>query len=923
MKEIIIENAHAHNLKNVSVTIPRNQFIVVTGPSGSGKSSLIYETLHLESQKRYLEALSSFGKNYFQPPIHTKVSMIKGISPTLAIDQKTTISNRRSTVGTVTEIYDFLRLLFTHLGVAHSPLTKKPLGARDFQSLIYQMGDIPSGAKVTIVAPVILSQKGEHKEIIDKMINKYGMQTIIVDGKSYESDKIPKIDKNKYHDIYGVIDRIVFDTMKKDRVEQSILAAMKVSDQSVIIIIDGHATFYSLNYYCPESKINYPKLQPRLFSYNSPLGACKECDGIGEVLKIDESTLIKNSQLPFNKTTLYKVISKDASLFLVTKKLFSSQSIELESPINSWPSTFKSLLIFGADTKREEKTKIKKFPGLIKYFSSMVDQEEFLYSDESIAKISKNIPCPKCKGKHLQDYPLNVQLWGKTIDQYVECDITALEEIFSKVELKTTEEIKIGKKLCLEITQRLRFLNQVGLGHLQLARSAATLSGGELQRIRLATQLGTSLSGVIYILDEPSIGLHPIDNEMLIKTIKQLRDLKNTVIVIEHDEQTMREADFIIDIGPQSGNLGGEIVYSGTSKIFFDSDTLTASYLKKNELKLEINKRNFTEFLSITGIKKNNLKNIDIHIPLNSLTCVTGRSGSGKSTLVHEVLKSALNELIFKEADRGDDYKTVQSDATLNDYLLISQRPVGRTPKSIPLTYLGVFDVIREIYANTTQAKLLGLSASHFSFNSALGRCTACEGNGRIKMQMMFLSDAYIPCVQCKETRYRPEILTIFYKGANINDVLNMTAKEALEHFKHYKKLNFAFELLLNVGLSYLKLGQPTTTLSGGEAQRIKIAKELSKLKRGKILYMLDEPSTGLHFQEIKLLNQCLRKLVDEGHTVIVIEHNIDIIKMADYVIDLGPGGGVYGGEIVAKGHPSEIAKSSKSLTGKFLNLYI
>jgi excinuclease ABC subunit A len=914
MKEIVIENAHAHNLKNVNVSIPRNQFIVVTGPSGSGKSSLIYETLHLESQKRYLEALSSFGKNYFQPPIHTKVSMIRGISPTLAIDQKTTINNKRSTVGTVTEIYDFLRLLFTHLGSAHSPHSKKPLGARDFQSLISQIGKPAKESKVTIIAPMILSQKGEHKEIIDRMVNKYGMQTIIIDGKSYESDKLPKIDKNKYHDVYGVLDRISFDTSKMDRIEKSVQTALGLADQSVIVVIDGKANFYSLNYYCPDGKVNYPKLQPRLFSYNSPLGSCKECEGIGEVLKIDETTIIKNSKIPFNKTTLYKVIAKDPALFLVIKKLFSTNDVEFEVSVDDWDVSFKNLIFKGNS---------KKFPGLIGYFKAMVKDDEFLYSDDSLSKVSVPMPCPKCHGKRLQDYPLNVKLWGKTIDQYVECDIEELEKIFSTVILRTTEEIKIGTKLCLEITQRLRFLNQVGLGHLQLARSAATLSGGELQRIRLATQLGTSLSGVIYILDEPSIGLHPIDNDMLIKTIKQLRDLNNTVIVIEHDEQTMREADFILDIGPKSGSQGGQIVYAGPAAPFFATDTITATFLKENEIKLPVNKRKFSDFIKIKGIKRNNLKNIDIHIPINALTCITGRSGSGKSTLVHDVMRSALNELIFDETDHTkNDYTSVSADALVSDYLLINQKPVGRTPKSIPLTYLGVFDVIREIFTSTTQAKLQGLSASHFSFNSALGRCQECEGNGQIKMQMMFLSDAYIPCSSCKEMRYRKEILTVQYKGANIHDVLNMTAQEALDHFRHYKKLNFAFELLLNVGLSYIKLGQPTTTLSGGEAQRIKIAKELSKLKRGKILYMLDEPSTGLHFQEIKLLNQCLRKLVDEGHTVVVIEHNIDIIKVSDHVIDLGPGGGIHGGQIVAQGHPSEIAKSKNSVTGKFLKLF-
>ncbi|MDH4466763.1 MAG: excinuclease ABC subunit UvrA [Bacteriovoracaceae bacterium] len=912
MKEIIIENAHAHNLKNIDVTIPRNKFIVVTGPSGSGKSSLIYETLHLESQKRYLEALSSFGKNFFQPPIHTKVSMIKGISPTLAIDQKTTINNKRSTVGTVTEIYDFLRLLFTHLGTPHSPTTKAALGARDQQDLIHQIGTPKAGARVVIMAPIILSQKGEQKDVIDKMINKYGIQSIVIDQKIYEVGQLPKVDKNKYHDIFGVVDRIIYSPQKHERMVQSIVTSLKLAENSVIVDVDGKSQFYSLGSYCPVSKTNFPKLQPRLFSYNSPLGACKTCDGIGEIVRIDESTLLKNPTLPFNKTSLYKIISKDAPLFLVVKKLFSSAGVPLEFSSKEWPNEFKSHLFEG----------VKKFPGLIPYFKNLMDDEDTYYGEDNLAKILKYVPCPKCHGKRLQDFPLNVKLWNMTIDEFVEKDLVWLEDYFSKLILSDSDK-RIGEKLCLEIRQRLIFLNQVGLGHLQLTRSAVTLSGGELQRIRLATQLGTSLSGVIYILDEPSIGLHPFDNEMLIKTIKQLRDLNNTVIVIEHDEQTMREADFILDIGPQSGINGGQVVYAGNSEKFFKTDNLTANFLKANEVKLPIHKVNFKQHLNILGIKRNNLKNIDIHIPINALTCITGRSGSGKSTLVHDVMRSALNELIFKEADGDKEYKSVSCDDHLQDYLLISQKPVGRTPKSIPLTYLGVFDVIREIYADTIQAKLQSLTPSHFSFNSALGRCETCEGNGRIKMQMMFLSDAYIPCSACKEMRYRPEILSIYYKGANIHDVLNMNASEALAHFGNYKKLNFSFELLLQVGLGYIKLGQPTSTLSGGEAQRIKIAKELSKLKRGKILYMLDEPSTGLHFQEIELLNNCLRKLVSQGHTVLVIEHNIDIIKHADYVIDLGPGGGKHGGEVVATGHPSDIAKNPRSLTGKFLDLYV
>ncbi|MFZ4712919.1 MAG: excinuclease ABC subunit UvrA [Bacteriovoracaceae bacterium] len=932
-KYISVSKAKVHNLKSVSVEIPRDQITVITGPSGSGKSSLAFDTIYAEGQRRYIESLSSYARQFLGQYEAPDVESISGLSPTIAIDQKTSGRNPRSTVGTVTEIYDYLRVLYARIGVPHSPKTGKPMFAQSAQQIVKRVLDLPQGSKLQILAPIVRGRKGEHKEELSQYLAQ-GFSRIRLDGTVVQIDDDLKITKNQNHHIDLVIDRLVLKEGIAQRLTDSVEYALKIAKGYIIVLKDEEELFFTEKFYDPESGESFPELEPRLFSFNSPIGACPDCNGLGETKVLIKDLVILDPNLSINDGAIGPLAKKSTFLYSMLKCVAKEEKVSLDEPLKKLPIKFKNILFEGTDKvytysfKSENSTfNFKKaFPGIMAWLQKKYHESESEKVRVELEKYMRIEVCPDCKGERLNRYARSVKINGQSIMQSCALSIDDSYSFFSTLKLGD-EESQIAEKLLKEIKNRLKFLLDVGLNYLTLNRSAVTLSGGESQRIRLATQIGSALTGVLYVLDEPSIGLHQRDNDRLINTLKHLKNLGNTILVVEHDEDTMMAADHIIDMGPGAGIHGGEIIASGTAAtIMKNSKSPTGQFLSK-KVKIEVPKirRDLKNKITIKGANSNNLKKLDVEIPLCGLICVTGVSGSGKSSLIHSVLVPNIREYF----DTGDlpEYlhhaKAISGLHHLNSLIELDQSPIGRTPHSNPATYTGLFDDIRTIFSSTNEAKVRGYKPGRFSFNVKGGRCESCEGNGVKKIEMHFLSDVYVTCSECNGSRYNNETLSVLYKGRNIADILKMSIEEAHDFFANHPRVERILKTLLDVGLGYMALGQSATTLSGGEAQRMKLARELAKRVKGSCLYVLDEPTTGLHFQDIKMLLSAINQLIELGHTVLVIEHNLDVIKTADYIIDLGPEGGKNGGEIVATGTPEEVVKVAKSFTGKYLKKYL
>ncbi|GAA0855227.1 MULTISPECIES: excinuclease ABC subunit UvrA [Clostridium] len=934
--KIIIKGAKVHNLKNVSLEIPRDKLVVFTGLSGSGKSSLAFDTIYAEGQRRYVESLSAYARQFLGQMNKPDVEYIEGLSPAISIDQKTTSKNPRSTVGTITEIYDYLRLLYARVGVPHCPKCGKEITQQSVDQIIDRVMELEERAKIQVLAPVVRGRKGTHEKVLEN-IKKNGFIRARIDGEIYDltEDEV-KLEKNKKHSIEAVVDRLVIKEGIEGRLSDSVETALKLGEGLVIINeIGGEDTLYSEKFSCPDCGISIEELAPRMFSFNSPFGKCDYCDGLGSLIEIDENLVIPNKDLSIMEGAIAcwgeGRLKDDSWTFAFLKALSKEYDFDLNTPIKDLPKKIVNILLYGTDGKRLKVDYVK--DGVKATYNSAWEgeinslQRRYRETNSDIIKgdieqyMSDN-HCPKCKGARLNKEALAVTVGDKNIYEFTTLSIKEELDFIKGVNFSEKDKI-ISEQIIKEIVSRLEFLVNVGLDYLNLSRSSGTLSGGEAQRIRLATQIGSALMGVLYILDEPSIGLHQRDNDKLIQTLKHLRDVGNTVIVVEHDEDTIREADYVVDIGPGAGEHGGEIVAAGTVEEIKKCDnSLTAKYLtgeKKIEVPNERRKGNGNK-ITVSKAKENNLKNVTVDFPLGVLTMVTGVSGSGKSTLVNEILYKGLNKLINKSKNPVGAHKEIKGYENIDKIIDIDQSPIGRTPRSNPATYTGTFDIIRELFSQTPEAKMRGYKPGRFSFNVKGGRCEACSGDGIIKIEMQFLSDVYVPCEVCKGKRYNRETLEVKYKGKNIDDILNMTVEEGLEFFDHIPRIKNKLQTLYDVGLGYIRLGQPSTQLSGGEAQRIKLAYELSKRSTGKTLYILDEPTTGLHIDDVNRLVQILQRLVDAGNSVVVIEHNLDMIKCADYIIDLGPEGGDKGGTIVATGTPEEICKIKKSYTGQYLS---
>ncbi|GAA0094509.1 excinuclease ABC subunit UvrA [Clostridium perfringens] len=936
--KIIVKGAKVHNLKNVSLEIPRDKLIVFTGLSGSGKSSLAFDTIYAEGQRRYVESLSSYARQFLGQMDKPDVESIEGLSPAISIDQKTTSRNPRSTVGTVTEIYDYLRLLYARVGVPHCPKCGKEITQQSVDQIVDQIMELPERSKIMILAPIIRGRKGTHEKVLEN-IKKQGFVRARIDGEIYDltEDEI-KLEKNIKHNIEAVVDRIIVKDGIEGRLTDSIETSLKMAEGLVLVNIIGEEDrLYSEHFACADCGISIDELAPRMFSFNSPFGKCERCDGLGTLMEIDEDLVVTNKDLSIRGGAIStwgdSRMKEESWTYCVLKALMEKYNFDLDTPYKDLPKKVQEVLMYGEPEKlkvtytKENVTAVynHSFEGEINNLRRRYMETNSDTMKAEIEKYMSDNPCPKCKGARLKPEALAVTVGGKNIFEFTSMAIREELDFINSINFSEKDKI-ISSQIIKEIQSRLSFLINVGLDYLDLARKAGTLSGGEAQRIRLATQIGSQLMGVLYILDEPSIGLHQRDNDRLISTLKQLRDVGNTLIVVEHDEDTMREADYIVDIGPGAGEHGGEIVASGTlDEIMSNENSLTGKYLtgvKKVELPEERRKGN-GNFITVKGAKENNLKNVTAKFPLGTLTMVTGVSGSGKSTLVNEILYKGLNKIVNKAKDLPGKFKEITGYENIDKIIDIDQSPIGRTPRSNPATYTGTFDIIRELFSQTQEAKMRGYKPGRFSFNVKGGRCEACSGDGIIKIEMQFLSDVYVPCEVCKGKRYNRETLEVKYKGKNIADVLNMTVEEALEFFENIPRIKNKLQTLMDVGLGYIRLGQPSTQLSGGEAQRIKLAYELSKRSTGKTLYILDEPTTGLHIHDVNRLVKILQRLVDGGNTVIVIEHNLDMIKCADYIVDLGPEGGDKGGTIVATGTPEKIAESKESYTGKYLKKYL
>ena len=933
IKNIFVKGAREHNLKNVDVEIPRDKLVVLTGLSGSGKSSLAFDTIYAEGQRRYVESLSSYARQFLGQMEKPDVDHIEGLSPAISIDQKTTSKNPRSTVGTVTEIYDYLRLLYARIGIPHCPVCGREIKQQTIDQIVDRVMKLEDNTKILVLAPVVKARKGQHVKEFDAA-RKSGYVRVRVDGIIYDLSEEIKLEKNKKHTIEIVVDRLVIRPSIRSRLSDSIETASSLSGGlTVISIVDGEDITFSQNYACPEHGISIEELSPRMFSFNNPFGACKKCTGLGVFMKVDPDLILPNKNLSVNQGGMKAsgwAMEGNSIASMYFEALSKRYHFTLDTPIRDLPDKIVNIILYGTNG---EKLKLVRrhehgnnvyhsaFEGIINNLERRFRETQSNWIKEEIQSYMSAIPCDECSGKRLSKESLSVTVGGINISDFCEKSVSDALLFIENLALTEREKI-IADSILKEICERLVFLKSVGLEYLTLSRASGSLSGGESQRIRLATQIGSSLMGVLYILDEPSIGLHQRDNDKLLATLKHLRDLGNTVIVVEHDEDTMYAADYIVDIGPGAGVHGGHVVCSGTvEQIKACPDSITGQYLngtKKVDVPKTRRKGNGKN-LRIVGAKQNNLKNINATIPLGKLVCITGVSGSGKSSLINEILYKHLASVLNGAKTKPGLHREILGLEHLDKVIDINQSPIGRTPRSNPATYTGVFTDIRELFASTQEAKIRGFSSGRFSFNVKGGRCEACSGDGIIKIEMHFLPDIYVPCEVCKGKRYNRETLEIKYKDKTIYDILEMTVEEGISFFSNIPKITRKLQTLYDVGLGYIKIGQPATTLSGGEAQRVKLATELSKRSTGKTIYILDEPTTGLHIADVHKLIEVLQKLVDSGNSVVVIEHNLDLIKTADYIIDLGPEGGQKGGYIVAKGTPEEIVKVEESYTGKYL----
>ena len=932
-QDLCIYGAREHNLKNIDLVIPRNKLVVMTGVSGSGKSSLAFDTIYAEGQRRYVESLSSYARMFIGQMDKPDVDRIDGLSPAISIDQKSTGHNPRSTVGTVTEIYDYLRLLYARCGIPHCPNCGRVIERQSIDTIVDQVMTLPMGARLSIMAPCVRGRKGEHVKVIERL-QREGYVRVRVDGEVYPIEEAPALDKQKKHSIEAVIDRIVLKEGVESRLTESLEHAFALGQNLAIVAVqDGEETLFSQNYACPDCGIALEELAPRAFSFNNPFGACPTCLGLGEQMKIDPTLVVPDESLSLNdgaiKAPGWKSGTNNVFSDMYYEAIARHFGFSMDTPFADLPKAGRDALLYGTKEKMEVQYErsfggghfLSTFEGIVPNMERRYRESQSDWAKADIESYMAHIPCPDCKGKRLKPTSLAVTVGGINIADLCEMNVKRSREFLKNLSLTPTQQT-IAAAILKELDARLGFLVNVGLNYLTLSRGAATLSGGESQRIRLATQIGSGLVGVLYILDEPSIGLHQRDNAKLLETLKGLRDLGNTLIVVEHDEETMRAADFIVDIGPRAGVHGGEIMAAGTpEEVMACENSLTGQYLShKRTIPVPETRRSGNgHMLTVRGARANNLKNITVDFPLGKLICVTGVSGSGKSSLVNEVLKKRLLHDLNRAKVRAKDHDGIDGIEHLNKIIDIDQSPIGRTPRSNPATYTGLFDLIRALYATTPDAKLRGYTSGRFSFNVKGGRCEACKGDGIVKIEMHFLPDVYVPCEVCHGKRYNRETLEVHYKGKNIYDVLDMTVEEALPFFAQHSKIKQILKTLDDVGLGYIKLGQPSTTLSGGEAQRIKLATELSRRDTGRTLYVLDEPTTGLHTHDVKRLLEILNRLADSGSTVIVIEHNLDVIKTADYIIDLGPEGGDDGGTVIATGTPEQVAACERSYTGQFL----
>ena len=931
MDKIFIKGARENNLKNVDLEIPRDKLVVFTGLSGSGKSSLAFDTVFAEGQRRYVESLSSYARMFLGQMQKPDVDYIEGLSPAVSIDQKTTSHNPRSTVGTVTEIYDYLRLLYARIGKAHCPKCGRPIERQTVDQICDKIME-RGGAKLQLLAPMVRGRKGEYRKEFEQL-KRAGYVRVRVDGNNYTLDESIELDKNIKHTISVIVDRLVIKEGVERRLSDAIESAIKLAEGLVIADFDGDEVLYSTKYACPECELSFEELTPRLFSFNNPYGACSECGGLGFRQEIDVNLLVSDWDKSINQGAIKAsgwMLDMSGMMMTQFKALSKAYGFSLDTPLKELPKEIMNIIFYGNhgdkipmeyNSKRFSGFYNTSFEGVAVNLARRFNETDSEMIKAEISKYMKAVPCSSCGGKRLKPEALAVTVGGINIDDMTKMSVGALKTFIEGLELTQTEHL-IADRILKEICARLSFLVNVGLNYLTLSRSAATLSGGESQRIRLATQIGSGLTGVLYILDEPSIGLHQKDNQRLLSSLKNLRDLGNTLIVVEHDEDTIKSADFIVDIGPGAGVHGGEVVAAGSVKDVIASErSITGKYLS-GEYKINVpakRREGNGSFISIKGARQNNLTGIDVDIPLGTLTCVTGVSGSGKSSLVNEILYPALSNSLMNSRLRTGNYSSIDGIDNLDKVICIDQSPIGRTPRSNPATYTNVFNDIRELFSNLPDAKARGYKAGRFSFNVSGGRCEHCSGDGMIKIEMHFLPDIYVPCDVCKGARYNRETLEVRYKGKNISEVLDMTIEEAVAFFENVPKIRNKISTLNDVGLGYVKLGQSSTTLSGGEAQRVKLATELARRSTGKTMYILDEPTTGLHTHDVSKLLSILDRLVEQGNSVVVIEHNLDVIKVADYIIYLGPDGGDCGGRIVAKGTPEQVAKVKNSYTGEFL----
>ena len=933
-KYIKIRGANEHNLKNIDLDIPRNELVVLTGLSGSGKSSLAFDTIYAEGQRRYMESLSSYARQFLGQMEKPDVESIEGLSPAISIDQKSTNRNPRSTVGTVTEIYDYFRLLYARVGIPHCPNCGKEIKKQTVDQMVDQIMELPERTKIQLLAPVVRGRKGTHAKLLERA-RKSGYVRARIDGNLYELSEEIQLDKNIKHNIEIIVDRLVVKPGIEKRLTDSIEDVLHLAEGLMTVdVIDGEPINFSQSFSCPDCGISIAEIEPRSFSFNNPFGACPECFGLGYKMEFDEDLMIPDKSLSISQGAItvlgwQSCTDKKSFTYALLDALSQEYGFSLDTPFQKYPKKIQDLLIHGTGGRevkvhyrgqRGEGVYDVAFEGLIKNVERRYRETSSETMKAEYEEFMRITPCHKCGGQRLKPEALAVTVGGKNIAEVTALSVEKLQGFLQKLKLNK-QQMLIGGQILKEIQARTRFLMDVGLDYLTLSRATGTLSGGEAQRIRLATQIGSGLVGVAYILDEPSIGLHQRDNDKLLATLKHLRDLGNSVLVVEHDEDTMREADYIVDIGPGAGEHGGEVVAAGTAQeIMANPESITGTYLSgRKKIPVPDHRATPSGWLKVTGARENNLKNIDVKIPLGIMTCVTGVSGSGKSSLINEIVYKRLARELNRARTIPGKHKDIKGMEQLDKVIAIDQSPIGRTPRSNPATYTGVFDLIRDLFAATPDAKARGYKKGRFSFNVKGGRCEACSGDGILKIEMHFLPDVYVPCEVCHGKRYNRETLEVKYKGKSIYDVLNMTVEEALHFFDHVPSIRRKMETLYDVGLSYIRLGQPSTELSGGEAQRIKLAAELSKRSTGKTIYILDEPTTGLHFADVHKLTEILHRLAADGNTVIVIEHNLDVIKTVDYIIDMGPEGGDGGGTVIVQGTPEEVADCPRSYTGKYI----